>query len=99
MAVKETDLVKIWDGEKIDRGSIDFLRTPTKEVQFPLSNHVKKIIEDLTDTYKAIQCAGIAANQIGYDKSIFIGLAKLEENVDVDELEKKEATSHKEPLG
>ena len=74
MAVKETDLVKIWDGEKIDRGSINFLRTPTKEVQFPLSNHVKKIIEDLTDTYKAIQCAGIAANQIGYDKKLFIGM-------------------------
>ena len=74
MAVKETDLVKIWDGEKIDKESIDFLRTSTKEVQFPLSNHVKQIIDDLIDTYKAVPCAGIAANQIGYDKKLFIGM-------------------------
>ena len=74
MAVKETDLVKIWNGEKINKDSIDFLRTSTKEVQFPLSNHVKQIIEDLIDTYKAVPCAGIAANQIGYDKKLFIGM-------------------------
>ena len=74
MAVKETDLVKIWDGKKIDKESIDFLRTSTKEVQFPLSNHVKQIIDDLIDTYKAVPCAGIAANQIGYDKKLFIGM-------------------------
>ena len=28
----------------------------------------------MIDTYKATPCAGIAANQIGYDKSIFIGM-------------------------
>ena len=74
MAIKETDLVKIWDGKKVNRENIDFLRTPTKEVKFPLSNHVKQIIEDLIDTYKAVPCAGIAANQIGYDKKLFIGM-------------------------
>tara|TARA_Y100001934_G_C11883731_1_gene554376 strand:- start:22 stop:645 length:624 start_codon:yes stop_codon:yes gene_type:complete len=74
MAIKETDLVKIWDGKKVNRENIDFLRTPTKEVKFPLSNHVKQIIKDLIDTYKAVPCAGIAANQIGYDKKLFIGM-------------------------
>ena len=74
MAVRETDLVKIWDGEKINQDCIDFLRTSTKEVQFPLSNHVKQIVQDLIDTYRAVPCAGIAANQIGYDKKLFIGM-------------------------
>ena len=74
MAVRETDLVKIWDGKKVDKDNIDFLRTPTKEVTFPLSNHVKQIVNDLIDTYKAVPCAGIAANQIGYDKKLFIGM-------------------------
>ena len=37
MAVKDNDLVQIWDGSKIDTKKIDFLRTPTKEVAFPLS--------------------------------------------------------------
>tara|TARA_Y100001968_G_scaffold122560_2_gene111512 strand:- start:4603 stop:5223 length:621 start_codon:yes stop_codon:yes gene_type:complete len=74
MAVRETDLVKIWDGEKINQDGIDFLRTSTKEVQFPLSNHVKQIVQDLIDTYRAVPCAGIAANQIGYDKKLFIGM-------------------------
>ena len=74
MAVKESELIKIWDGEKIDKNNIDFLRTPTKEVKFPLSNYVKEIIEDLMDTYQAFPCAGIASNQIGYDKKLFIGM-------------------------
>ncbi len=74
MAIKDTDLVKIWDGSKIDTNKIDFLRTATKDVLFPISNHVKQIIEDLIDTFRAVPCAGIAANQIGYSKKIFIGM-------------------------
>ena len=58
MAVKESELIKIWDGEKIDKNNIDFLRTPTKEVKFPLSNYVKEIIEDLMDTYQAFPVQG-----------------------------------------
>ena len=72
MAVKDTDLVKVWDGKKINKENIDFLRTPTKEVIFPMTHHVKQIIEDLTDTFQAMPCSGIAANQIGYNKKIFI---------------------------
>jgi|TARA_A100001011_G_scaffold198785_1_gene207036 peptide deformylase len=74
MAVKDNDLVQIWDGSKIDTKKIDFLRTPTKEVAFPLSNHVKQVVTDLIDTFRAVPCAGIAANQLGYDKKIFIGM-------------------------
>ena len=54
MAVKDTDLVKVWDGKKINKKNIDFLRTPTKEVIFPITHHVKQIIEDLTDTFQAM---------------------------------------------
>jgi len=74
MAAKDNDLVQIWDGSKIDTKKIDFLRTPTKEVAFPLSNHVKQVVTDLIDTFRAVPCAGIAANQLGYDKKIFIGM-------------------------
>ena len=74
MAVKDTDLVKVWDGKKINKKNIDFLRTPTKEVIFPMTHHVKQIIEDLSDTFQAMPCSGIAANQIGYNKKIFIGM-------------------------
>ena len=72
MAVK--DLVKVWDDEKLIKENIDFLRTPTKKVKFSVTKLTHKIIEDLIDTYKAVACAGIAANQIGYDKKIFIGM-------------------------
>ena len=41
---------------------------------------------DLLDTYKVTPCAGIAANQIGYDKRIFVG---LKEDVD-EEIEEKQ---------
>ena len=40
----------------------------------PFSPQIKEILVDLLDTYKSIPCAGVAANQIGYDKKIFIGL-------------------------
>ena len=35
---------------------------------------IEQIKIDLLDTYKTIPCAGIAANQIGYNKRVFIGL-------------------------
>ena len=74
MAIKNKDLVKVWDGAELIEENIQFLKTPTRKVNFPLSNDIKSIIDDLVDTYKATPCAGIAANQIGYDKSIFIGM-------------------------
>lgn len=74
MTVKNQDLVKVWDGKELIEESIQFLKTPTKKVDFPLSENIKSIIGDLIDTYKATPCAGIAANQIGYNKSIFIGM-------------------------
>ena len=74
MSVRNQDLVKVWnDGELIEE-NIQFLKEPTKKVAFPLSEHVYSIIQDLIDTYKETPCAGIAANQIGYNKSIFIGM-------------------------
>ena len=74
MPVRNQDLVKVWnDGELIEE-NIQFLKEPTKKVTFPLSEHVHSIIQDLIDTYKETPCAGIAANQIGYNKSIFIGM-------------------------
>ena len=52
----------------------DFLLKKTNPVQFPLSNVDQNIITDLIDTFKKIPSAGIAANQIGYDQKIFIGM-------------------------
>jgi len=72
--MKNQDLVKVWDEKKLIEENIQFLKRPTKKVDFPISEHIKSIIQDLIDTYKATPCAGIAANQIGYDKSIFIGM-------------------------
>lgn len=67
------NIIKIWEDNKINNGNVDFLTTPTKEVQFPLSKYDKKIIKDLKETSDRIECAGIAANQIGHSKQIFIG--------------------------
>ncbi len=72
MAVKK--LVEVWDGKNINRDNIKFLKLKTKEVTMPFSPKIKEILVDLLDTYKSIPCAGVAANQIGYDKKIFIGL-------------------------
>ena len=87
MAVKE--IVQIWDDENIIEDNIHFLRTPTKKVTFPLSPFIKQIIEDLIDTFQAITCAGIAANQIGYPYHIFIGAKDLDES-DLASLEEAE---------
>ena len=87
------NIVKVWTETELIDDNISFLKEKTKNVYFPITENTKIIIQDLIDTYQKIPCAGIAANQIGYNKSIFIGLKKLEEDIDVDELEKKEAAS------
>ena len=76
MEVRNIDLLKVWDDKHIIEKNINFLRTPTKPVQKSdfKSHKIKQIIEDLINTYQAIPCAGIAANQIGYDKKLFIGM-------------------------
>ena len=44
MAVKE--IVKIWDGEQLIHGNVDFLHKKTRPVKFPLSEQSKNIIQD-----------------------------------------------------
>ena len=76
MAIKK--LVEVWDGKTLIDKNIIFLKQKTKNVHLPLSSKDQNILDDLLDTYRATPCAGIAANQIGYDKSIFIGMKKDE---------------------
>ena len=83
MAVRDQDIVRVWDGDSLIEQNIKFLRTPTNQVEFPISGHINKIVADLVDTFQAVPCAGIAANQIGYDKKIFIGM-KHDREVDDD---------------
>ena len=83
MAIKK--LVEVWDGKELIENNISFLKQRTKEVRLPLSENNKKILEDLKDTYNITPCAGIAANQIGYDKRIFIGLKHDDYNDEEDE--------------
>ena len=89
MAIK--NIVKIWDEGKTIDNNIKFLKLKTKTVTFPASDFIKNIIQDLIDTYKTITCAGIAANQIGYDYQIFIGMKEIETEEEAEEIEKKEA--------
>ena len=72
MATKK--LIEVWDGSQLIEKNITFLKQKTKDVILPLSDNTKQILSDLLDTYKVIPCAGVAANQIGYDKRIFIGI-------------------------
>tara|TARA_B100000959_G_C14885593_1_gene584439 strand:- start:420 stop:1034 length:615 start_codon:yes stop_codon:yes gene_type:complete len=72
MAIKK--LVEVWDGKDIIENNILFLKKKTKQIKLPLSLEINQILEDLLDTFKNTPCAGVAANQIGYDKKIFIGL-------------------------
>ena len=72
MATKK--LIEVWDGSQLIQNNISFLKQKTKDVILPLSDNTKQILSDLLDTYKVIPCAGIAANQIGYNKRIFIGI-------------------------
>ena len=89
MAIK--NIVKIWDGEKLSEKNIQFLKLKTKKVTFPTSDFIQTIITDLIDTYKQITCAGIAANQIGYDYQIFIGMKTIEDEKEAEEIEKMES--------
>ena len=72
MALKK--LVEVWDGKNLIESNIEFLKQKTKEVHQPFTDETKQILNDLLDVYKATPCAGVAANQIGYNKRIFIGL-------------------------
>ena len=89
MAIKK--IVKIWDDGKISNSNIEFLKLKTKKVTFPLSPFINQIIQDLIDTYETIACAGIAANQIGYEYQIFIGMKEIKTEDEAEEIEKKEA--------
>ena len=74
MAKRNNDIVTVWSANKLIKDNIEFLRHATKLVTFPISPQVEVIIQDLIDTFNAVPCAGIAANQIKYDKKIFIGM-------------------------
>ena len=93
MAVKE--IVKIWNEGQLILENIKFLHKKTRPVKFPLSEETKEIIQDLKDSYKAIPCAGIAANQIGYNQSIFIGMEKCDEEEEGKQVERMESESQK----
>ena len=82
MAIKK--LVEVWDGKNLIKKNVIFLKKKTSEIKFPITTELEKIKTNLLDTYKAIPCAGVAANQIGYNKRIFIGLMhdEYEENND-----------------
>ena len=90
MAIRNQDIVKVWDGDSLDELSVDFLRTPTIPVNFPISKEVQKIITDLVDTFRSVPCAGIASNQLGYNKKIFIGMKHdkeiKDESTDIDDV-------------
>ena len=93
MAVKE--IVKIWNDDGLITKNIDFLHQKTKPVSFPLSQESEQIIEDLIDSYKAIPCAGIAANQIGYNQSIFVGMKRCDDEDEGKQLERMESEPEK----
>ena len=88
MGIKK--IIKVWDEGGVLDDNIEFLLKETKNIYFPLTSSSEKIIEDLHEAYKEIPCSGIAANQIGYDKSIFIGLKDYNDDLDVDDIEEKE---------
>jgi len=72
MSVKK--LIEVWDGKNLVEKNIKFLKLKTKKVHSPFNENINTILKDLLDTYKKTPCSGIAANQIGYDRRIFIGL-------------------------
>ena len=84
-------IVSVWGRDGLIYDNIKFLKQKTKPVHLPAGSSIKEIIQDLLDTYSVIPCAGIAANQIGYDKRIFIGMKELLEDDDADDIEEQEA--------
>ena len=49
-----------------------FLREPTSEVKFPLSQEDQVIIDQMIDTMYRNNGIGLAANQVGYARRIFV---------------------------
>jgi len=49
-----------------------FLREPTSEVKFPLSSEDNVIIDQMIDTMYRNNGIGLAANQVGYARRIFV---------------------------
>ena len=98
MAIKK--LVEVWDGRNIIENNINFLKQKTKEIHLPINDTNKEILTDLLDTYKKVPCAGIAANQIGYNKRIFIGMKNDEPDTEEQykELRKDEPKTEKKEL-
>lgn len=99
MAIKK--LVEVWDGKNIIENNIEFLKQKTNEIYLPINDTNKNILRDLLDTYKKVPCAGIAANQIGYDKRIFIGMKEDEPDTEerYKELRKDEPKEQKKESG
>ena len=99
MAIKK--LVEVWDGKNIIENNIEFLKQKTREIHLPINDTNKNILRDLLDTYKKVPCAGIAANQIGYDKRIFIGMKEDEPDTEEQykELRKDEPQEKKKESG
>ena len=99
MAIKK--LVEVWDGKILIEKNINFLKEKTKDVHLPISDTDKIILNDLLDTYKEVPCAGIAANQIGYNKKIFIGMKEDEPDTEEQykELRKENNKKHQEESG
>lgn len=85
MAIKK--LIEVWDGKKLVVENICFLKQKTKDIRLPISDNNMQILDDLLDTFKGTPCAGVAANQIGYDKRIFIGL-KYDNDTEEDDKKK-----------
>ena len=93
MAIRQQSLYKVWDGKSLINENIDFLLRRANPVSFPLNEDSKQIVKDLEDTYIAIPCAGIAANQIGYNARIFVGMEFVdEETIEDDEQNIDEVT-------
>ena len=49
-----------------------FLREPTSDVKFPLSAEDQVIIDQMIDTMNKNKGIGLAANQVGYARRIFV---------------------------
>jgi len=99
MSIKK--LVEVWDGKNIIENNIKFLKQKTREIHLPINDSNKNILRDLLDTYKKVPCAGIAANQIGYNKRIFIGMKEDEPDTEEQykELRKDEPKEQKKESG
>ena len=82
------EIIKVWNATQVVDSNIEFLSRKTKEVRFPLDDNSRDVIHDLKDSFQSMNCAGIAANQIGYSSRIFIGMKfeppESDEEMDID---------------